>query len=178
MTGTEKGTPNAQKGKLTTNQKIMIGGFVAIILVIIVAAIILYHILTKPDDTQGSLVIDASNVEAVTNELAERVADGMFEVNMNTVWHFKDASEPSYDAVLANLGSNNYAISFDVILADTEETVFTSTVIPIGSQIKEIKLDKDLDAGTYNAICKYHLLREDGTENSSMSVNITLAVEN
>lgn len=160
-----------QKDKLTKTQKILIIGFVCLIAVIGVAVFLIIH----KDDQQGVLVIDESNLEDVEEQLAETVAEGTFEVNMNTTWNFPNATSASSDAYVANGKANTRAISFE-ILVDGTEVVYSSTVIPVGKQIKEIILDKKLEAGSYPALCLYHLLNEDGTESSSCGINITINI--
>lgn len=167
-----------KKKKLNTTQIILIVGFVCIIVLICVFGFFLINA-NKENDTEpvtgGSLVIDESNLEAVKSQFEESVGKGMFEVNMNTVWTFPDGESASSDAYVANGTSNLLPVSFEILVDD--EAVYESTVIPVGNQIKEIVLDKDLDAGNYNAICMYHLWNEDGTEDSSFGVNIQLIVQ-
>ena len=129
---------------------------------------------TVVQEQQGSLLIDESNLEEVVESISESVSEGMFEVNMNTTWRFQDGKSASSNAYVANGTANTYPISFEVVLE--EKVVYTSTIIPVGKQIKEIVLEKDLEAGTYDAVCVYHLLNEDGTEKSEFGVNIRLII--
>jgi len=168
------------KGGLTKVQLILIIGFVALAAVICIVGYILYNSMNKDPEPavaggNGNLVIDESNLAEVDEIMAQAVEEGMFEVNMNTIWNFPDGESPSSDAYVANGNANSRPISFDIIL-DGEECVYSSTVIPVGNRIKEIKLDKDLAAGQYNATCMYHLWNEDGTENSSFGVGIVLYI--
>ena len=94
---------------------------------------------------------------------------------MNTVWHFQNGKVASSDAYVANGGANKHPISFEILLDGTEE-IYSSTVIPLGKQVKEIVLDKNLKAGDYNAVCLYHLWNEDGSESSSCGVDIILSI--
>lgn len=167
----------SRKG-LTTTQKILVAGFACIIVAIAAVGFFLYRTMQPKGDenvTTGNLVVDESNLASVAEDLQSRVDDSMFEMNMNTVWNFPDGGSASNDAYVANASGNHYAISFEVILEENEN-IFTSGVIPVGNRIKEIKLDKDLPAGTYDAVCMYHLLKEDGTENSSFGVNIIINI--
>lgn len=173
------GTEEMNKG-LTTNQKILIGGFAIVVIVVAIVGFFLYRAFSNRQEPAtssagGNLVVDESNLSEIENMLSEAVEDGMFEVNMSTTWNFPDGKSASTDAYLANGTANHYPISFDVVL-NGEEVVYSSTVIPVGNQIKEIKLDKELTAGTYEAVCLYHLWKEDGTENSTFGVNITLNI--
>lgn len=158
------------KEKANNKRKILI--IVCICLILIIGAFA-YFFLNK--EKEGGLVIDDSNLDDVEEQLTDSVADGMFEINMNTVWHFPNGKSASSDAYVANGGANRHPISFEVLL-DGKEQVYSSTVIPLGKQIKEIVLEKELEAGDYNAVCFYHLWNEDGTESSSCGVDIILSV--
>lgn len=176
----EEKKEQGNKKELTTSQIILIVGFLCVIAAVLIVGFFIYKSMRpQPQETvaTGSLVVDESNLETITQDMQSRVDDSMFETNMNVVWNFPDGESPSDDAYVANAGSNHYAISFEVLL-DGTEVIFTSGVIPVGKRIKEIKLDKDLPAGSYEAVCMYHLLREDGTENSSFGVNIYLNINN
>lgn len=129
---------------------------------------------TVQQEQQGSLLIDESNLEEVVESISESVSEGMFEVNMNTTWRFPDGKSASSNAYVANGMANTYPISFEVVLG--EEVIYSSTIIPVGKQIKEIVLEKELEAGTYDAVCVYHLLNQDGTEKSEFGVNIRLLI--
>lgn len=158
-----------QKKGMNKKKKIIIA---VVVCVITIAGIIAYFLLNKEE---GGLVIDDSNLKEVEETLSESVADGMFEINMNTVWHFPDGKSASSDAYIANGNANKHPVSFDILI-DGEEEVYSSTVIPVGKQIKEIVLDKELKAGDYKAVCFYHLLNEDGTESSSCGVDIVISI--
>jgi len=168
-----------RKKGLSTVHIILICGFICLIAAVGVAAYFIVKSQSNNDVSQvlpkGSLVIDESNLEDVKEELSEAVAEGMFEVNMNTAWNFPDGKSASTDAYVANGNANSSPISFEILI-DGTENVYTSTVMPVGKQIKEIKLEKELSAGLYNAVCFYHLWKEDGTEKSSFGVNITINV--
>lgn len=172
-----------KKSKLSTTQVILIVGFSLVLIMIVVIGIFLLRpAQEKPESgtaalSGNGLVIDESNLQQVEEMVVNSVKKGMFEVNMNTNWTFADGSQASEDAYVANGASNQLPITFEVLL-DGTENIYTSTVIPVGSRIKEIRLEKVLPAGTYNAVCKYHLWNEDGTESSSVGVNITIIIQN
>lgn len=172
---------NGEKRKgLTTSQIILIAGFACVVVAVLIVGFFIYKSMQPgPQEpaSAGSLVVDESNLESIAEDMQSVVDDSMFETNMNVVWNFPDGESPSDDAYVANSGNNHYAVSFEVLL-DGTEVVFTSGVIPVGNRIREIKLDRDLPAGSYEAVCMYHLLREDGTENSSFGVNIYINVNN
>lgn len=166
---------------LSTTHKILIGGFAFIAVLLIAGAVLLFQLMNKntptaPDDS-GNFVIDESNLSEMTSNISQMVSDSMFEVNMNTSWVFPDGSSPSTNAIIANSTANKYDIAFDVTLENEEEPIYTSTIIPVGTQLNKLTLNKVLEKGNYNAVCTYHLLDKDGSEKSSLAVNITINIE-
>lgn len=154
------------KKKTSTGQKVII---ILIVLVLIGGGVFAYFMLNKKDtspNTGGNYVIDKDNLGDVTDQMSDKVNEGMFECSMTTSWNFKNAKSASSDAYVANANSNHKPIYFDLTLDDTGEEIYKSTLIPVGNKLKELKLDKqDLAAGTYNVTCTYHLMDEqdDGT---------------
>lgn len=170
-----------QKAENSKTQIILIVGFALVIAVICIIGYFLYSSLKKQDESKPvvggntNLVIDESNLAEVEELITQAAEEGMFELNMNTIWSFPDGKSPSSDAYVANSNANSRPISFEIFINDTE-CVYSSTVIPVGSRIKEIKLDTELPAGEYSATCMYHLWNEDGTEKSSFGVGVVLNI--
>jgi hypothetical protein len=179
---TEAATADKTPKGITTKHIVLILGA----LIIICAAVVAVILLTRPSadigeapTPGGNLVIDESNIESIEAEINERVAKGMFETHMNTTWSFPNGSSASTDAVMGNSASNNYPFWFDVNLQDTNETVYTSSLIPVGMNIKEIVLTKDLDPGSYPAIIQIHMVDENNEPiESNMGFSVTLIVKN
>lgn len=167
---------SVQKG-LTTKQIVLILGSITIICAAVI--IVIFLLRDKSDITPvGTPIINMENVNEIGREVEDKVAKGMFETHMNTTWTFPDGKSPSSDAVMGNSASNNYAFYFTVTLSDTGETVFTSGLIPVGAQISEIKLEKELAAGAYSAVVAIHMVEDDGTPvENNMGINVTLNVK-
>ena len=129
------------------------------ILFILIASIVIYF-LSRPKD-----VITEGNYKQIIEDMDSEVQEGYFETYMNTEWIFSDGSSETQNAVLGNSPNNKKPIRCEVRLEDTEEIVFKTDVIPVGAELPPFKLDKDLDAGSYNAVCEVYLLNEekDGT---------------
>lgn len=125
-----------------------------------------------------TLIVDEDNLADTMDELQAIVDEGMFQATMDTVWEFAAWDKPSTKINVANSQNNHRPISFKVIIDETEEIVFQSTVIPVGSRIKEIALEKPLKAGEYAATCMYSLLDDDGTEAGAVAFGITLVIRN
>jgi len=165
------------KKELTTKHVVLILGIVAIIAA---AAVIIVHLLRqKTQDAPKSNVVGIvteENVKEINESIKDKVAKGMFETHMNTTWHFPDGKSASSNAVMGNASSNNYPFWFTIALADGE-IVFTSGIIPVGSEIAEIILDKELEAGRYDASVSINMVEEDGTPvESNMGINVTLVI--
>jgi hypothetical protein len=170
---------NGQGKGLGTKHIVLILGCLLIIAAAVVAVILLTGREAPNTDTGGIPVINPDNLADVEADIREKVEKGMFATHMNTVWTFPDGKSPSDDAVMGNSGANSYPFWFEVTVDG--ETVFTSDLLPVGTQIKEIVLDKDLDAGEYAAVLSIHMV--DDTNNnepieSNMGFNITLFIQN
>ena len=161
---------------------VVITGIAAIIIIALVLVIFfLIKELNKQEpaissSTQGNLIVDESNLEGIENQLKDSVKDGMFQVNMNTTWHFKEGNGTSENAYVSNASANHYPITFEVYLKG-EEKIYSSTLMPVGTQLKELTLDKELSKGKYDAVCKYYLWNEKKEEVGSLGVNVIIIVE-
>ena len=121
--------------------------------------------------------VDESNADNIMSELSEKVEEGMFECMMSTSWTFEDGASASPNSYVANVESNLHAIYFDVYIDQTEELIYSSPILPVGSEIRGIKLDKELSAGDYDAIVMYTLVNEAYEEVSTVGFRITISVK-
>jgi hypothetical protein len=174
------------KAGLTGVQLAAILGSVAIVAAAAVVIVVLVlgggepEVVYLPAATPGRThVINEENVRDIMEDIHAKVELGMFMTHMNTVWTFRDSDAPSHDAVMGNSASNNFPFWFTVTLLSTGDIIFTSGLLPLGSQIAEIKLDTDLPAGTHEAYVSIHLVDNDGNPiDASMGINITLIIQN
>lgn len=170
------------------------GGGVALIIcgVIIVALITVIAVMAsqmKSDKSskeaqetgtpKRNVVVTPDNVEEVLDNMKEEefVAPGSYEVTMNNTWNFADGSSASENAYVENSTSNTNDVYFDVTLADTEENIYSSPVIPIGSHLENITLDKKLGKGSYDCVVTYTLVDKDQNPLSTVRVSLTINVE-
>lgn len=171
----ESGKAAAGKG-LNKTQVILIIGFILIIAAIGVGFYILTH---QPEEAAGgNLLITEDNLGEVEQQLADQIARGAFETYMNMKWTFPNGSSPSSDAVIGNSASNRFDFYFDIMLAETNQIVFTSGVIPVGRRLMELTLTEDLPAGNYPALITYHMIDENGeVMESDVSFSVEIVVE-
>lgn len=127
-----------------------------------------------------NVVVNEDNAESVVQDMINNdyIAPGYYNAQMTNEWHFATADAVSEDAYVANAEANTNDVYFDVVLASNEEEVIlASPVIPRGADYKNIKLDKKLDAGTYDCVLIYHLIDEDQNTVSTLRVGLTVIIE-
>lgn len=170
----EQVTNHRQEEQKKKRKKIII---IIIVLLLIIAAVIIFLFMRRP-----KRVMTEGNYKQISEEMDEQVQEGYFETYMNTEWTFPDGTSESTNAVLGNSPNNKKPIRCEVLLKDTQEVIYSTDVLPVGAELPPFKLDVDLDAGTYEAVCMVYLLDEedDGsyTDYSNAGFNVTITVEN
>lgn len=121
-------------------------------------------------------IVDNENAGEIMDEMSEKVEKGMFECKMTTAWTFDDGKSSAPNAYVANVESNLYTLYFDVYEEATNELLYSSPLLPVGTEIKNFKLDKELPAGEYNAVVMYKMVDENMEEVSSVGFKVTISV--
>ncbi len=151
----------------------------AVLLLAIVAGAAV--ILLKGKEKQEGYTMNEENYQQIQEDIGNEVKEGYFETYMNTDWTFPDGTSKTTNAVLGNSPNNKKPIRCEVMLEETDELVLSTGVIPVGAELPAFKLDADLDAGIYDAVCTVYLLdeAEDGTyaDYSSAGFHVTITVE-
>ncbi len=131
---------------------------------------------------EPNVVVTPDNVEDIIAEAKskeeERVPVGSYELNMNYNWSFDNAKAASSNAYVGNSANNNNTVYFTVTLEGSEDVIYKSPFIPVGSHMENITLDSNLGAGVHNAVVKYHLVDEAYKDISSVSVAVTITIKN
>lgn len=126
--------------------------------------------------------MNEGNYKQIMEDMDAQVQEGYFETYMNTDWTFPDGASETTNAILGNSPNNKKPIRCEVLMKDTEEVLYSTDVLPVGAELPPFKLDVDLDAGTYDAVCMVYLLDEedDGsyTDYSNAGFDVTITVEN
>lgn len=146
--------------------------------VVIIAVVVAINIFGKPkDESSTNRVVTPENVDEIIKGMEnDKISSGNYNVRMNPTWTFKNGSLTSENAYVENPATNNNDVFFTVALADTEDIILTSPVIPLGSSIQDITLEKSLPVGTHDCVITYHLLDSDGNEESSVNLSLTIEV--
>jgi hypothetical protein len=169
--------------KQTSGKKGTIIIAISMLLIIVLLGVIAFLLLReeKTEEPKRNVVVNQSNAEEIAGEMIsqEYVAPGYYSASMTTTWHFETGDAASYDAYVANVAENTNDVYFDIFLAEQEdEPIYQSPVIPRGSELDEIILDKSLDAGTHDCILIYHLVDGEQKTVSTLRVALTIIVEN
>lgn len=120
--------------------------------------------------------VDESNARDIMDEMSEKVSKGMFECKMTTAWTFDDGKSASPNAYVANVENNLYTLYFDVYEESTNELLYSSPMLPVGTELKNFKLNKELAAGEYDAVVMYTMVDENLEEVSSVGFKVTISV--
>lgn len=172
---------NAVSGK--NNSLIIMCVIMCVIIFIIVgAAVILVSASSDSQQAKKSqdrdIVVTPDNVEEILEQMKEVNPDSSYTASMNVDWYFADSSTPSDNSYVENSPENSRTVYFDILLANTNEMVYTSPYIPVGSRLESIALQSALEAGDYEAVCLYHLVDDDNNEVSTVSIAVTLHILN
>ncbi len=189
------GETRQSDGKSKDNKKLLIVIIIILAVLLVAGAIVLAFVLGKKssEGTAGNIADDSNNRQVVSStrlivdqesatnafeEMRQEVEDGMFECMMTFDWTFENGESESKDAYVANSVNNRKPLYFDVYLKDTDELIYSSPVLPVGTELTNIKLDTPLAAGKYKASCRYSLLKDEESQEILSSarfvVNITV----
>ena len=123
--------------------------------------------LTKEDARgQTGIVYDSSAVEGgwdqmtpeeIEAALNNKVAEGMINISMNTAPYFEDGKAEG-NVMIVNENINLYPQQVEFIRNDTQEVIYQSKAIPVGSKIERAALAVELPAGTYECTAMFHNL--------------------
>ena len=150
----------------------------ACIFVLFVVAVLVAIALAAPNrrEVVRNEVVTPENVDEIIAELPERTPPGEYEVKMNTTWVFETGESASSNAYVENSKANTNAVYFDIIRSDTEETIYQSPTLPVGSHLEGITLDTALEAGSYPCMLTYYLLDDEGEPISKLNINLDITV--
>lgn len=171
--------------EVLTSKKIIITFAAILTFVVLIITIVYLIVYIKNNDTKVELVnkgknntrptlVTKNNIDQVITSMDEPVADGAYEVVMNTKWTFDNKKSNAY---VENSTSNTRTVYFDVFLADSNQLVYSSPYIPVGENLSGFALDSTLSPGNYNAYVTYHLVDDNQEEVSNLSVNVTFQVK-
>lgn len=173
MSSNTKNRPDSKTEEKKKDNKLVVI-LIALLVIIIIALVVVVGILLSKKEKQavstnssgrevvGSVrtVFDDESAASVAEEMRQDIEEGMFECRMSMKWTFENSSSESTDAYVANSVNNTYPIYFDVYIDDSDEPIYSSPVLPVGAELTNFKLDRELPAGEYRATVMYTLVRD------------------
>ncbi len=181
MDGNVSREQNTQKGGNSKGRVIVVICLVVIIALLSVVIVLLIKYMNGKKELQAApqeqreVVVNKDNAEDIAKEILNASAPpDNYVATMNSTWDFADGSQSSENAYVENSTANSNDVYFDLALSETGEVIYESPIIPVGNHLDNIKLDKDLDAGSYECVMTYHLL--DGEQNTLGTVKMAVTV--
>jgi hypothetical protein len=105
------------------------------------------------DATEGGW--DEKDQQEIIDELNKKVEEGYINISINTEPVFANGAAQG-NLMIINDTVNNYPQVVQIIRNDTQEVIYTSGGIPVGSKIEQAALDVNLPAGTYECTAMFH----------------------
>ena len=131
---------------------------------------------TDENAVEGGWV--SADEEKIQEELNSQVEAGYINISMNTTPVFEDGSSEG-NLMIVNETINNYPQKVYISRNDTDELIYTSKGIPVGSKIEKAKLDVNLPAGTYECTAMFHNVDPDtGDSLGCAGATIYITVKN
>lgn len=136
----------------------------------------LYDISLDKNATVGK-VAQRSQDEVIA-ELNKQVEEGMINISMNTNPVFETGTSEG-NLIIVNEETNRYPQVVEIYLEDTNELIYKSGGIPVGSKIENATLDYNLSKGTYDCIAYFNAINPDtGELVGKAGANIKVTINN
>ena len=149
------------------------------IIVVVSFAIVVFTawFIVGTDTDLNKVTVPHDVQEQIANlDPAKKTPLGSFQINMNTEWTFPSGKSTSKNAFVSNYIGNTHTVYFTISPANSKEIIYTSPYIPIGGTLNNITLNCDLPAGTHKARLTYHLIDANGTDHSTLAMNIKINI--
>lgn len=173
-----------EKRKMKNRKSVLIIGAVGAGIIIIALIIVIVVLVTRTEtpavsDTGGrGTVATPENIDEIRASIDEPVQDGYYNTRMNVDWNFQDSKTPSSNAMVENSERNTRTVYFDLFLDETNELIYSSPFIPVGSKLENFALDAEISKGDHTATVVYHLVDDDYQEITTVSVSVNLHILN
>ena len=116
--------------------------------------------------------------DEVIAALSKQVEEGMISISMNTNPIFETGTSEG-NLIIVNEETNRYPQVVEIYIADTNELIYKSGGIPVGSKIENATLDYNLSKGTYDCIAYFNAINPDtGGLVGKAGANIKVTINN
>ncbi len=158
---------------------------VGAVLLVAITISICYFMFTKKsetelvyDDNATTGIMPGTDIEERKKELQEMLDRSMIAFSINTSPVFADGTSEG-NLLIENPGNNAKLLKISIQINDTEEEIYTSNFLKPGTYIENVKLDKVLEKGTYDATAYFSAYEEDtGNYIGRTGAQIAITVQN
>lgn len=106
---------------------------------------------------------DEADYDSIVSVLNEKVEEGMINISMNTSPFFANGRSEG-NLMIVNENVNRYPQVVEIVRNDTNEQIYKSGAIPVGSKIETAKLNTVLGAGKYECTALFYNVNPDTGE--------------
>lgn len=131
-----------------------------------------------PDSGAQEGDFERKSQEELQEELNKKVEEGMMNISMNLNPIFENGTSEG-NLLIMNEEINRYPQIIEIYRKDTNELIYKSGLIPVGSRVEYGKLIVDLDAGQYPCIAYFNGINgETGELMGKAGAEILIIVKN
>ena len=120
---------------------------------------------------------EALTPEEIEENLNHQLEEGLINISMNTSPIFENGKAKG-NLMIVNEPINRHPQKVEIIRNDTQEIIYTSGAIPVGSKIEAAALDAELEAGSYDCTALFHSLDDAGNIIGSAGALISITIKN
>ncbi|MCL2718592.1 MAG: hypothetical protein FWE14_07400 [Lachnospiraceae bacterium] len=172
-TKSKGGDESTQKPQSKKATKIVI--IIMSVALVALIGVLLYLLLRNDEPEQETQVRDSiggrailateENYDTILEEISKPVRDTQYLVSMSLDLKFDTWDQSTRSTVVRNDARNVRTVYFELFLDDADgeigEMIYSSPYIPLGAELRDFGLDKELAAGTYQATMIYHMVDDD-----------------
>ncbi len=119
---------------------------------------------------------DTDALQDAVDRMVEKAKEGQMALSMRTEAYSEDGR--TFVCYLGNSEQNRYDMFMVLYRDDTQEELYRTGLIPIGSHMEEFTLEEALEPGRYEATIVYNQVEEDReTVHAQVNVGILLIVK-
>lgn len=147
------------------------------ILIVGILSYLAYQHFFNEDENIG-IEIDKDAEDNIQDELNEKVEASMMNISMNLSPVFENGTSEG-NLLIVNEEVNNHMQVIEIFRDDTDELIYKSGAIPVGSKIETTKLDVNLPKGTYDCTAYFNSIDDETGESiGKAGANIKLTIQN
>ncbi len=167
------------KGK---KRALTIFGIALLIAATVAICYYLFHKDGKPDlefdDNASTGILPGVDIDARRKELQDMLDRSMIAFSINTSPVFLNGTSEG-NLLIENPGNNAKLIKVNIQIDDTGEEIYASKFLKPGTYIENVKLDKVLEKGTYDATAFFSAYEEEtGEYIGQTGAQIAITVQN